>query len=94
MEGSAGPNGGNGQDTKAPAPARQANSQPDPSKGPTIAIGDRLRALGLETLGENPSPDAREAVLRRWAVSLDGADPLREELESNELAKILPASEV
>ena len=57
-------------------------------------IGDRLRALGLETLGEDPSPDAREAVLRRWAESLDGADPLPIRIEQNELAKVLTAGAV
>ena len=55
---------------------------------------DRLRSLGLETLGTDPTPDAREAVLRRWAASLNGADPLRERIERDELAKILPAGEV
>jgi len=58
------------------------------------SIQDHLRALGLATLGEDPSPEAREAFLRRWVQDLDGADPLRKQIERNELVKILPAGEV
>jgi hypothetical protein len=37
---------------------------------------DRLRECGAHTLGDNASPEARQAVLRRWAAGLNGSDPL------------------
>lgn len=51
-------------------------------------VEDRLQALGAASLGEDPSPDAVEAVLRRWVDSLDGADPLRIQVERDALAAL------
>lgn len=54
------------------------------------SVRDRLDAIGALSLGDNPSPDAIEAVLRRWAASLNGADDLRVQLERDALVA-LPA---
>jgi len=51
--------------------------------GPT----DRLRALGLDTLGKDPSPDAVLAFLQSWTDQLDGADELRRRLERDEIIR-------
>lgn len=51
-------------------------------------VQDRLQALGALNLGEDPPPEAVEAVLRRWTMTLDGADPLREKLERDALAEL------
>lgn len=51
-------------------------------------VEDRLQALGALNLGEDPGPEAVEAVLRRWTMTLNGADPLREKLERDALAEL------
>lgn len=51
-------------------------------------VQDRLQALGALNLGEDPPPEAVEAVLRRWTETLHDADPLRIKLERNALAEL------
>lgn len=51
-------------------------------------VADRLQALGATSLGEDPSPDAVEAVLRRWASTMDGADPIRVQVERDALVAL------
>lgn len=42
-----------------------------------IEVSDFLTECGADGLGDSPSADAREAVLRTVALKLNGADPLR-----------------
>jgi putative DNA primase/helicase len=51
------------------------------------ALTDELRDLGLQTLGEDPAPEAVDAFLRRWAGSRSWADPLRMRLQREEIVK-------
>jgi len=61
-------------------------SRPGSADRPPVA--DRLQELGAASLGENPSPEAVEGVLRRWIATLNGADPLRVQLERDALAAL------
>jgi len=69
-------------------------SRPGSADRPPVA--DRLQELGAASLGEDPSPEAVEGVLRRWIATLNGADPLRVQLERDALAALpgVPAATV
>lgn len=54
------------------------------------SVSDRLEEVGATSLGEDPPPDAIEAVLRKWRASLNGADDLRVQVERDALVD-LPA---
>lgn len=51
-------------------------------------VSDLMHAVGATTLGNDPSPEAVESVLRAWADTLHDANPLREELERQKLISL------
>lgn len=51
-------------------------------------VDDLLQQIGADGLGEDPGSEAVEAVLRRWVMTLDGADDLRVRVERDALADL------
>lgn len=51
-------------------------------------VDDLLEEIGAASLSEDPSPEAVEAVLRRWLMTLDDVDDLRARVERDALADL------